>query len=57
MKRNSIITKITNWYTVFILVIAVILVTIVEFSWAGNAADAAQTDLIDEVTDASKHII
>ena len=42
MKRNSIITKITIWYTVFILVIAVILVTIVEFSWAGNAADAAQ---------------
>ena len=57
MKRNSIITKITIWYTVFILVIAVILVTIVEFSWAGNAADAAQTDLIDEVTDASEHIV
>lgn len=57
MKRNSIITKITIWYTVFILVIAVILVTIVEFSWADNAADAAQTDLIDEVTDASEHIV
>lgn len=56
MKRLSITTKITIWYTVFLLVITGCLLGILLYSGNTQASQAAKTRLMDAVMDASEEI-
>ena len=57
MKSLSITTKITIWYTIFLLIITGGFLTILVYTGNIRAGDMARTKLTDSVDDASEEII
>ncbi|MDO4545084.1 MAG: hypothetical protein Q4C25_02910, partial [Bacillota bacterium] len=56
MKRLSITTKITIWYTLFLVILTGSFLVILTYTGNVRAGELARTRLVDSVTDASQEI-
>lgn len=57
MKRFSITTRITIWYTIFLLIITIGFLSIMAYTGNTRASERAKTKLMDHVMDASEEIV